>query len=82
MNQNTTNTQIPLKGLAIGNGLCDPIIQMAYGDFLFQVGLVDEKGRDSLKNMTYKTKQLINTKQWMKAFDVGDIILHLKGLQI
>jgi len=33
--------KINLKGLAIGNGLIDPVNQMVYSDFLFQCGLID-----------------------------------------
>ena len=39
MNQDPANVRINLKGLAIGDGLRDPIHQMNYGDFLFQTGL-------------------------------------------
>ena len=39
MNQDPANVRINLKGLAIGDGLTDPIHQMNYGDFLFQTGL-------------------------------------------
>ncbi|XP_025207342.1 venom serine carboxypeptidase-like [Melanaphis sacchari] len=38
--------KINLKGLAIGNGLIDPVNQMVYSDFLFQYGLID--GTDKL----------------------------------
>lgn len=33
--------QINLKGLVIGNGLCDPEHQLLYGRYLYQLGLVD-----------------------------------------
>ena len=71
MNKNGANIHIPLKGLAIGDGLCDPIHQMAYGDFLFQVGLVDENDRDLLQNMTQTTKEYIKSGLWEKATDVS-----------
>lgn len=35
--------KINLKGLAIGNGLCDPEHQLNYGEYLFQLGLIDAK---------------------------------------
>ena len=74
MNKNGANIHIPLKGLAIGDGLCDPIRQMDYGDFLFQVGLVDENDRDLLHNMTQKTQQYIVSGLWLKAVDVSLIM--------
>ena len=83
MNKDAANMHIPLKGLAIGDGLCDPVHQMAYGDFLFQVGLVDENDRDALQNMTDVTKQYIKSRQWAKATNVGNsVYMHLKALQI
>lgn len=35
---------IPLKGLIIGNGLSDPVHQLKYGDYLYQLGLIDDNG--------------------------------------
>lgn len=63
--------KIPLKGLAIGDGLCDPIHQMDYGDFLYQVGLVDENDRDALINMSSMTRHYIRTAQWQRAAEVS-----------
>ena len=70
MNKNPRNVQIPLKGLAIGDGLCDPIHQMDYGDFLFQTGFVDENDRNVLQNMSQTTKEYINAHLWKNATDV------------
>ena len=75
MNKNPGNIHIPLKGLAIGDGLCDPIHQMDYGDFLFQVGFVDENDRDKLLNMTQVTKQYINSGLWESATDVSQMFI-------
>ena len=71
MNGKSGNTPIPLKGLAIGDGLSDPIHQMDYGDFLFQTGFVDENDRDTLQNMSQITKQYIKSQSWEKATDVS-----------
>lgn len=35
--------QINLKGLAIGNGLCDPEHQLEYSKYLYQLGLIDSQ---------------------------------------
>ena len=70
MNKNPGNVRIPLKGLAIGDGLCDPIHQMDYGDFMFQTGLVDENDRNQLNNMSQLTKKYINFQAWEQASDV------------
>ena len=39
MNQDKDNKKINLKGLAIGNGLTDPLYQSDLADFYFQTGL-------------------------------------------
>ena len=72
MNRIGAKLQIPLKGLAIGDGLCDPIHQMAYGDFLFQVGLLDENDRDELVNMTQLTRSYIKYRRWNDATAVSN----------
>ena len=37
--------------MAIGDGLCDPITMTNYGDFLFNIGLLDELDRDYFKQV-------------------------------
>ena len=46
MNQDSTNTKINLKGLAIGDGAMDPQSQFqGFGDLLWHLGMVDELER-------------------------------------
>ena len=71
MNSEGDNPPMPLAGLAIGDGLCDPIRQMDYGDFLFQVGFVDEQDRDTMMNMTEKAKRDIQSQNWAQASQVA-----------
>ena len=73
MNREGKIPYMPLKGLAIGDGLSDPINQMAYGDFLFQVGLVDENDRDSLIRMSQITNQYIRQGRWSEATEVSKL---------
>jgi len=40
-NNLAAQVKINLKGLAIGNGLVDPLNQLFYGEYLYQLGLVD-----------------------------------------
>lgn len=34
--------QINLRGIAIGNGVTDPVHQIAYGDYFYQLGFIDK----------------------------------------
>ena len=63
--------RMPLKGLAIGDGLCDPSHQLDYGDFLYQVGLLDEADRDLVQERTELAKLAMELQQWHQATDVS-----------
>lgn len=41
-NAKGVNKKINLKGMAIGNGYCDPSNQLDYGNYLYQHGLLDD----------------------------------------
>ena len=72
----TKGMRMPLKGLAIGDGLCDPRHQLDYGDFLYQVGLLDEADRDLVQERTELAKLSMELQQWHQATDVS--ILKMK----
>lgn len=69
-------TKINLKGLAIGNGLSDPENQLQYGDYLYQIGLLDFNGRDQFHEYEQKGRELIQQKKFIDAFDVFDRLLN------
>lgn len=50
---------INLKGFSIGNGFCDPIRQLNFGDFLFSMSLIDRKQRDQLRERDVRLRQSI-----------------------
>lgn len=68
-------TKINLKGLAIGNGLTDPENQLLYGDYLYQIGLIDFNGRDLFHKYEEKGRELIQQKKFDEAFDLFDELL-------
>ena len=67
--------RMPLKGLAIGDGLCDPRHQLDYGDFLYQVGLLDEADRDLVQERTELAKLAMELQQWHQATDVSVVCI-------
>ncbi|KOB76530.1 Carboxypeptidase [Operophtera brumata] len=66
-NANGQEKRINLKGLAIGNGYCDPINQLDYGSYLYQHGLLDNNQRDVFKQYQDQIKQLIRRESWVRA---------------
>ena len=68
--------RINLKGMAIGDGLCDPATMTNYGDFLFNIGLIDELDRDYFKKVAAIQQKLIAKKDWVGAFQTFDDLLN------
>ncbi|KAH0627357.1 hypothetical protein JD844_002955 [Phrynosoma platyrhinos] len=67
----TAKIKINFKGVAIGDGLCDPELMLGgYAEFLYQIGLVDEKQRDYIQNQTDLGVIYIQQKKWREAFEV------------
>ncbi|XP_074918526.1 putative serine carboxypeptidase CPVL isoform X6 [Chelonoidis abingdonii] len=63
--------KINFKGVAIGDGFCDPEMMLGgYAQFLYQIGLVDEKQREYVQQQTDLGVIYIQQKKWMKAFEV------------
>jgi len=58
-------------GLAIGNGLCDPEHMLKYGDYLYQIGLIDLNARTVFHEMENRAIKYIQEKKWNEAFDVS-----------
>ena len=69
-NLSGSKPKMPLKGLAIGDGLCDPINQLDYGEFLFQTGLLDEGDSRTADIIAALGKEAIEKKQWAEAVEV------------
>lgn len=67
---------INLKGIAIGDGLCDPETMTNYGDFLFGIGLIDEEDRHYFKMAEKIQLKYIKAKQWIPAFQIFDNLLN------
>lgn len=66
---------INLKGIAIGNGYSDPINQLEYGDYLYQLGLYDANTRDRVKEIEQQGFQMIRNEEWEKAARLFDSLM-------
>lgn len=69
--------KVNLKGLAIGNGLSDPVHQLNYGDYLYQLGLIDSNGLSEFNEYEKRGIDCINKKDFDCAFDVFDELLNM-----
>lgn len=74
--------KINFKGMAIGDGLCDPATMTEYGDFLHGVALIDSDQRDQFRVQSALAREYIAKEEWVKAFEVFDNLLNgdLTGL--
>uniref|UniRef100_A0A4W5L6V2 Carboxypeptidase vitellogenic like n=1 Tax=Hucho hucho TaxID=62062 RepID=A0A4W5L6V2_9TELE len=69
--------KINFKGVAIGDGLCDPELMLGgYGDFLYQTGLIDMLQKQYVEQQTASGVQLIQQEKWVEAFEVFDSLLN------
>uniref|UniRef100_A0A8C2H302 Probable serine carboxypeptidase CPVL n=1 Tax=Cyprinus carpio TaxID=7962 RepID=A0A8C2H302_CYPCA len=76
-NNPSAKVKINFKGVAIGDGLCDPELMLGgYADFLYQTGLVDELQRQHVQMQTDAGVKLIQEQRWVEAFQVS-VINHL-----
>ncbi|XP_015127285.1 venom serine carboxypeptidase [Diachasma alloeum] len=66
----TSPVKINFKGLAIGNGLTDPIHQLNYGDYLYQLGLIDFNGLEQFHTYQKRGVDFINQGKYDEAFEV------------
>lgn len=67
--------KINLKGIAIGDGFCDPISMVDYGDFLYYIGLIDDIDLKYFKKQSALAVSYMNQHEWLKAFQVFDDLM-------
>ncbi|KAF2900478.1 hypothetical protein ILUMI_05708 [Ignelater luminosus] len=76
-NNPVNNLKINLKGLAIGNGLCDPKHQNVYADYLYQIGLIDFNIQASMKHLQKKIVRHLDHKHWLAAYNTYVDLINL-----
>ncbi|XP_030014859.1 putative serine carboxypeptidase CPVL [Sphaeramia orbicularis] len=76
-NNPTAKVKINFKGMAIGDGLCDPELMLGgYGEFLYQTGMIDELQKEYVIQQTDIGVKLIQQQKWVEAFQVFDSLLN------
>lgn len=66
-----------LQGLAIGNGLSDPLHQLNYGDYLYQLGLIDLNGNALFSAVQQKGIKCIKQHNFTCAFEQFDNLINM-----
>ncbi|CAF0818939.1 unnamed protein product [Adineta ricciae] len=76
-NQNPqAKIKINLKGMSIGDGLTDPVNQYMYGDFLYQIGLIDLTQKAYVDLQTALMRYAIEQQRYIDAFHIFDALLN------
>ncbi|XP_018596088.1 putative serine carboxypeptidase CPVL isoform X1 [Scleropages formosus] len=76
-NNPSAKVKINFKGVAIGDGLCDPEVMLGgYAEFLYQTGMVDELQKQYVQQQTDIGVRLIQLRKWVEAFEVFDSLLN------
>lgn len=68
--------KINLKGVAMGNGLSDPIHQLQYGNYLYELGFIDTNTRTKFQQIESETIKNIQNNDFGKAFDIFNTLLN------
>ena len=66
-----SNQKLNLQGMAIGNGYCDPGNQLDYGNYLYQLGLIDSNQLKVFIKYQNEIVKQIKLQNWERA----DILL-------
>jgi vitellogenic carboxypeptidase-like protein len=74
-NQGTPKIRINLKGLAIGDGFSDPVTMLNYGEYLYNIGLLDQNGKAHFDQEEEKARRAITSGKYMDAFLTIDALL-------
>lgn len=75
-NNPTADMKINLQGLAIGDGLCDPEHMLGYGNYLYEIGLIDDNQKAKFNEIQDEIVSDIKAEKWTDAFKVFDRLLN------
>uniref|UniRef100_A0A182PVV1 Carboxypeptidase n=1 Tax=Anopheles epiroticus TaxID=199890 RepID=A0A182PVV1_9DIPT len=74
-NGNPQNPWINLAGMAIGNGYSDPVNQLNYGEYLYQLGLIDSNALERFEQDEQSVATCIAKGNYRCAFEIMDDLL-------
>ncbi|XP_075211052.1 venom serine carboxypeptidase-like [Lycorma delicatula] len=76
-NKNKLNKseEFNFKGVYIGNGFTDPENMMHYSEYLFQLGLLDDKGKAQFEMYEQEIVRKIQQQSYTEAFNLFDAMI-------
>ncbi|KAK9506393.1 hypothetical protein O3M35_008344 [Rhynocoris fuscipes] len=83
--ENRVKKKINLKGISVGNGACDPITMMGYDEYLYNLGLIDIKGKSAMKQIQNDVISLVKQNRFNETFPLmnrlKDLYFKLTGFK-
>lgn len=76
-NNPSAQLKIILKGLMIGSAWVDPVNQINYADYLYQIGLIDSRQRQEFYYNQNLFWNQVNLQHWSGAYNTWKTIIHL-----
>lgn len=70
MKNPSSKVKINLKGIMIGNGWMDAYYQYDVGSYLYQLGLIGDKGKEVYTDLQDKLLKHLRNHEWEKAMDI------------
>ncbi|XP_052893201.1 vitellogenic carboxypeptidase-like [Anopheles moucheti] len=74
-NANPTSLFVNLAGMAIGNGYSDPVNQLNYGEYLYQLGLIDSNALERFEQDEQTVTACLAKDNYRCAFEIMDDLL-------
>lgn len=68
--------KINLQGMAIGNGLSDPTNQLHYGEYLYQLGLIDINAKAKFDEEEQAAAECVRQNDYECAFQIMDELMN------
>ncbi|XP_074603288.1 putative serine carboxypeptidase CPVL [Brevipalpus obovatus] len=75
LHQERASSNINFKGVAIGDGYVDGVIQNNYADLLYQIGMFDERQRKMGAKYERLVEKLAKEEKWQECHDTLDVYL-------